>query len=410
MKVLLSLFFLTAFITMGFSQSGSIQDGGNGIKKNNADTTIQVNWADWTSGTTGASGVAAGHFTTDDGVVDISYSGEVYFIQQGTGTNYFNPSSPYLSSAVINAPPAAEMIGLSKATEKTLSFSQPVNNLFFAVVSLNSNGYKFNRDFEIVSTGCGYWGCGTLTKVVNEDGTFQINGSGEPHGVIRFTDSLSSITWTSLTNETWNGFTIGTYGVATVPVEMSSFTGSFSGNQIVLNWSTATETNNYGWEVERSEDRSQKSEDRINADWETVGFVAGKGTTTEPQSYTFSSPVTSPVSPAVYRLKQIDLDGTISYSKVLTFSSEPVSFGLFQNYPNPFNPSTTISYSLPEKGFVKLILFDVLGREITTLVNQEKEAGLDAVTLDASLLSAGTYYYSLTFNGKTETRSMLLVK
>ncbi|MCA0445380.1 MAG: T9SS type A sorting domain-containing protein [Bacteroidetes bacterium] len=408
MKLLLSLFFLNAFLTIGFSQSGSKQDDGNGIKKANADTTIQVNWADWTSGTTGSSGVAAGHFTTDDGVVDISYSGEVYFIQQGTGTNYFDPGTPFLSSAVINAPPAAEMIGLSKATEKTLSFSQPVNNLFFAVVSLNSNGYKFNRDFEIVSTGCGYWGCGTLTKVVNEDGTFQINGSGEPHGVIRFTDSLSSITWTSLTNESWNGFTIGTYGVATVPVEMVSFTGSVSDNRVTLNWQTATETNNYGWEVQ-SAGTSTPLSDR-SADWETVGFVAGKGTTTEPQSYTFSSPVTSPVSPAVYRLKQIDLDGTTAYSKILTLNSEPATFGLFQNYPNPFNPSTTISYSLPEKGFVKLTLFDVLGREITTLVNQEKEAGLDAVTLDASLLSAGTYYYSLTFNGKTETRSMLLVK
>ncbi|MBN8706313.1 MAG: T9SS type A sorting domain-containing protein [Bacteroidetes bacterium] len=406
MKILLSLFFLTACITTSFSQSGSNQDGGNGIKKTNADTTIQVNWADWTSGTTGASGVAAGHFTTDDGVVDISYSGEVSFIQLGTGTNYFNPATPFLSSAVINAPPAAEMIGLSQATAKTLTFSHPVNNLFFAVVSLNSNGYKFNRDFEIVSTGCGYWGCGTLTKVVNEDGTFQINGSGEPHGIIRFTDSLSSITWTSLTNESWNGFTIGTYGVATVPVEMTSFTGSLSGNQVTLNWSTATETNNYGWEVEfqKLEGRSEKSE------WETIGFVAGKGTTTEPQNYSFLSPVTRNPSPQIYRLKQIDLDGTTAYSKVLTFSSEPVSFGLFQNYPNPFNPSTTISYSLPEKGFVKLILFDVLGREIETLVNQEKEAGLETVTLDASLLSAGTYYYSLTFNGKTETRSMVLVK
>lgn len=406
MKLLLSLFFLTSIITLGFSQSGSNQAGGKGINKITADTTIQVNWANWTSGTAGASGVAAGHFSTDDGIVDISYHGEISFIQLGTGTNYFNPSTPYLSSSVINAPPAAEMIGLSKATAKTLTFSKAVNNLFFAVVSLNSNGYKFNRDFDIVSTGCGYWGCGTLTKVVNGDGTFQLNGTGEPHGVIRFTDSLSSISWTSLTNENWNGFTIGTYGIAPLPVELTSFTGSLSGNQITLNWTTATETNNYGWEVEyqKLEGRSEKVE------WEMVGFVAGKGTTTEPQNYEFSSPDTRSLSPAVYRLKQIDLDGTTSYSKTLTLSSEPVTFGLFQNYPNPFNPSTTLSYFIPEKGFVKLILFDVLGREITTLVNQEKEPGLNSVTLDASLLSAGTYYYSLTFNGKTETRPMVLVK
>lgn len=385
-----------------------------------ADTTIPVSWADWTSGVTGNNGSAIGHFDTPGGTIDISYSGEVAFIQTGSGENYLNPSSPYLSSAVINAPPAAEMIGLSNATVKTLTFSKPIDHLFFAVVSLNSNGYKFNRDFEIVSMGCGYWGCGTLTKVVNGDGTFQLNGSGEPHGVIRFTDSLSSITWTSLTNENWNGFTIGTYGIATLPVELVSFTGIISGNQVTLKWQTATETNNYGWEVEnqrmetealegsRSNDPSRASGSR--SEWEKVGFVAGKGTTTEPQSYVFEFPVTRNSSPVIFRIKQIDLDGTASYSKILALNSVPATFGLYQNYPNPFNPSTTISYFIPEKGFVKLTLFDVLGREITTLVNQEKEAGLDAVTLDARLLSAGTYYYSMTFNGKTETRSMVLVK
>ena len=179
-----------------------------------------VNWADWTSGVAGQNGSAVGSFSTGTGTVDIGYSGEVAFIQTGSGTNYFSHggTSPYTSPLVDNDPTAAEMIGLSLATSKTLSFSTAVDNLFFAVVSLNGNGYKFDSDFEIVSAGCGYWGCGTLTKVDLGGGKFQLNGSGEPHGVIRFTGAVSSITWTSLTNEYWNGFTVGTYGIATPAV------------------------------------------------------------------------------------------------------------------------------------------------------------------------------------------------
>src|SRR5262249_54048388 len=88
----------------------------------------------------------------------------------------------------------------------------------FAVVSLNGNGYQFNRDFEILSVGCGFFGCGNLTKSNPSPGVFQLNGSGEPHGVIQFTGSTSSITWTSLTNEFWNGFTVGVAGVTPPPV------------------------------------------------------------------------------------------------------------------------------------------------------------------------------------------------
>ena len=172
-----------------------------------------VIWANWTSGTAGASGSAAGIFDlpTD---INISYTGEIAFIQTAGGTNYWNPSAPYISGAVSNAPPPSDIIALSLATTKTLTFSAPIDNLFFAVASLNGNGYRFNEDFEILSFGNGYWGGGTLTKTNPSAGVYQLNGSGEPHGVIRFNRAVSSITWTSLTNEYWNGFTVGTYGAA----------------------------------------------------------------------------------------------------------------------------------------------------------------------------------------------------
>lgn len=176
-----------------------------------------VVWVDWTSGTSGDAGSASGVVDLgapgpDASDIAVSYSGEIAFIQTSGGTNYWTGTS-YVSAAVDNGPGTPDIIALSKATSKTLTFSAPVDNLFFAVVSLNGNGYAFDEDFEILSYGCGYWGCGTLSKnVVGAE--YQLIGSGEPHGVIRFNRPVTSITWTSLTNENWNGFTVGTYGAA----------------------------------------------------------------------------------------------------------------------------------------------------------------------------------------------------
>ncbi len=167
-------------------------------------------------GTAGAAGSAAGVLNIGAQTVNVAYTGEIAFIQTSGGTNYFIPSAPYISALVDNAPPTSDIVALSSATSKTVTFDQPIDNLFFAIVSLNGNGYRFDQDFEIVSTGCGFWGCGTLTREV-VGSQFQLNGSGEPHGVIRFFGPVSSITWTSLTNEFWNGFTLGTYGLATPP-------------------------------------------------------------------------------------------------------------------------------------------------------------------------------------------------
>lgn len=176
-----------------------------------------VTWTDWVSGTAGDQGTATGILMIGDQAVTVTYTGEIAFLQTGTGTNYFNPSAPYLSATVDNAPPAAEMIALSKATVKTLTFSQAITNPLFAVVSLNGNGYRFDRDFEVLSYGAGYFGNGTLTKTNPEAGVYQLNGTGEPHGVIEFQGTFTSITWTSLTNEYWNGFTIGVRGLAPPP-------------------------------------------------------------------------------------------------------------------------------------------------------------------------------------------------
>jgi hypothetical protein len=177
-----------------------------------------VSWTDWTGGTEGTAGSATGQLLTPDGVVDVEYTGEIAFLQTGTGTNYFEPAEPYLSALVDNAPPGAEMIALSQAGTRTLTFSQPVEDLFFAVVSLNGNSFTFDSDFEIVSSGCGFWGCGGFAKSDLGGGQFQIAATGsEPHGVIRLAGAISSLTWSSASNEFWYGFTVGTYGIVPEP-------------------------------------------------------------------------------------------------------------------------------------------------------------------------------------------------
>jgi len=199
---------------------------------------------------------------------------------------------------------------------------------------------------------------------------------------------------------------------STLPVELSSFTGEISGGKVVLNWSTASEENNAGWEIQRQEVVSGTStplSDR-NTNWETIGFVAGKGTTTEAQNYEFSSLVTRPSSPAVYRLKQLDLDGTVSYSQILTLDIAPTAFSLEKNYPNPFNPSTTIRYQLPAQVQVTLSVFDVSGRLISVLENGMKPAGFHQVEFNAAGLSSGIYYYQIKAGNEVKTGKMLLAK
>ena len=186
-----------------------------------------------------------------------------------------------------------------------------------------------------------------------------------------------------------------------VPVELTSFTANVVNNNVNLNWATATETNNQGFEIQRKSD---------NTEYEQVGYVAGFGTTTEPKSYSFSDANVS-AGNYTYRLKQMDFDGSFEYSdevnvEVLT----PGSFELSQNYPNPFNPSTTIKYSLPENSFVNLAVYNLLGENVRTLVNEVQNAGNYNLNFDASGLTSGTYVYRLSTASGTLTQKMVLLK
>jgi len=201
-----------------------------------------------------------------------------------------------------------------------------------------------------------------------------------------------------------------------ISVELSSFSASVNGNNVTLNWSTSTETNNSGFNLERKQVYNSQSS-VSNEEWKTVSFINGNGTTTETQSYSFADNDLSS-GKYLYRLKQIDFDGTYEYSnEVEAIINVPDKFELSQNYPNPFNPTTIISYNIPSvistEGRnlrVQLRVYDILGNEVATLVNEQKPAGSYNVTFDASLLSSGTYFYKLQAGSFVETKKMLLIK
>jgi len=201
-----------------------------------------------------------------------------------------------------------------------------------------------------------------------------------------------------------------------LPVELTSFTANTSNGIIQLKWTTATEVNNYGFSVERSEASLNNPESGASSYiWETIGFVQGHGNSNSPKEYSFTDDLNLAFTPNLnylhYRLKQIDNDGQYKYSDVIEISNiAPSKFQLFQNYPNPFNPSTTICYSIPQKSKVALKVFDVLGTEVTTLVNEEKEAGVYTAEFNNAGLSSGVYFYSLTADKYSSIKKFVLLK
>ncbi len=211
----------------------------------------------------------------------------------------------------------------------------------------------------------------------------------KPHGPASFSDDG----WG------WSGGigdTIYSINNTVLPVELTSFSANTIGNEIELNWQTATEKNNEGFEIYRNGKK--------------ITFVNGKGTTTEKQNYSFKDKGLS-AGIYSYRLNQIDFDGTqniiaeTSVNLVL-----PEQFSLKQNYPNPFNPTTTIKYQTAATGIVSLKVYDILGREVATLVNETKAPGNYEENFNAANLPSGIYIYKLQAGSLTESKKMILLK
>ncbi|MDQ3022344.1 MAG: T9SS type A sorting domain-containing protein, partial [Bacteroidota bacterium] len=189
-----------------------------------------------------------------------------------------------------------------------------------------------------------------------------------------------------------------------LPVELSSFISVINRRDVTLNWATASELNNAGFDVERSV---------LNGSWSKVGSVTGNGTSTTPNNYSYTDRNLAS-GKYNYRLKQIDLNGNFTYYELTNEVNVgvPTKFDLSQNYPNPFNPSTKINYDLPFDGKVSVKIFDMAGKEVSTLVNEVKTAGYYTINFNASNLSSGVYFYRISAeaNGQNfvSTKKMML--
>ena len=214
----------------------------------------------------------------------------------------------------------------------------------------------------------------------------------------------------SINRDGWYLDDIGVIYYTLIPVELSSFTVTSDKEKVSLNWKTSTETNNKGFELQRASGTAAERTSQFT----TIGFIPGHGTTTEPSSYRFvdNAPLQGN---SIYRLKQIDFNGTFRiYGPVEAAFNGVEDYSISQNYPNPFNPSTVIKYELPEAGNVEIKVFNLLGAEVTTLVNEYKEAGKYSVEFSTENLSSnigsGVYFYTIKAGSFVKTMKMIVLK
>jgi hypothetical protein len=219
--------------------------------------------------------------------------------------------------------------------------------------------------------------------------------------------SGDNVTWSGLTS--FSEFTIASDDSNPLPVELTFLTAKTDAGKVILKWSTANEINNYGFEIERMivETRHASS---LQFDWQSVGFVQGNGNSNSTKEYSFTDE--NPNSYKLkYRLKQIDSDGSISYSNEIEVQlGIPIEFALHQNYPNPFNPVTKIQYSLSNRQLVTLKVYDVLGNEVANLINEYKEPGKYEIDFNANELASGVYVYKLIAGPYSAIRKMVVLK
>jgi hypothetical protein len=197
----------------------------------------------------------------------------------------------------------------------------------------------------------------------------------------------------------------GNLGEIVVPVELLSFSGEVIDKKVNLNWTTATETNNRGFEIQRSTIVESK-----NKVWKEIGFVPGSGTTTDPKSYSF---IDHNIETGIYqyRLKQIDFDGSFKYSNVVEVTvNVSLKYSLEQNFPNPFNPTTTIKFSNPKEVQVNLSVYNILGEKVKELKNGVMKPGYFEVQFDASAIASGVYFYRIKEGDFVQTKKMILLK
>jgi len=237
----------------------------------------------------------------------------------------------------------------------------------------------------------------SMPSFVGSEKSQSLNESDDPTEISNLVIQSGAYTPTGYID----GIRVGTtWAQAPLPVELTSFTAKANGNAITLNWSTATEVENYGFEIERAS---------LNGEFQKIGFVAGAGNSNATKDYTYTDTKLA-TGKYQYRLKQIDNSGTFEYSNIIQTEILPTKFELKQNYPNPFNPSTTISFAIAEGSQTRLEILNPLGESVATLVDGNLHAGTHVYQWDGTHSPSGVYMARLITPTQSKTIRMLLVK
>jgi len=313
---------------------------------------------------------------------------------------YATTTAQFAGALAFNTPTGNGLVGFWQSTN-TLNKTTNGGTSFTAVTT--SIGIANGLDFIQNTTFC--WAATTtgLWKTIDNGTTW--SAEVIPSGI---TNGLYTV---KFYNDANVGLAGGAGGVllksklsSVIPVELTSFTANLGNEVVNLQWSTATETNNRGFEVQK----------KVSDTWNTIGFVNGNGTTASNSNYLFvdSYRDNNYSGKVVYRLKQLDFNGEFTFSNEIEVDADFTAreFSLSQNYPNPFNPSTVINYSVPVKTGVVLKVFDNLGREVATLVDEVKEVGKYDIEFNASKLASGVYYYKLQAGNFVSTKKFVLMK
>jgi len=375
-------------------------------------------------------------------LTNVDFTGENYVGGiVGRNENSSTISTSYSTGSVSGSTDIGGLAGYNYAAAVSNSYSMVIvsgYNIVGGLVGFNDNGSTISNSYSTGSVS-GTFNVGGLVGFSNatistsfwDVETDGIVGNGSGDNNYGATGKTTTEMKTLSTFDGWDFTTIwqmiGTNypdlqlnSNPALPVELTSFTGLTVDGKVELSWTTATEVNNYGFEIQKSEDRSQNSE------WEPIGFVLGHGTTNSPKEYSFTDSDLPDANEVSYRLKQIDNDGTFAYSKIVTVDLTTITdvndngivyeFALGQNYPNPFNPATTIRFSIASDSRVNITVSNVLGQLVMELVNDNRSAGNHEITFNANDLATGVYLYKInavSIDGKTNftnTRKMILMK
>ncbi len=342
----------------------------------------------------GSSGSGDGQFAANNGAVDIAVDGSdnIWVVDRGNHrVQKFNSSGVYQDQFGSNGTGNGEFnqpTGIGIASTSDIYVCDRLNE---RVQVFNSSGVYQSQFGGTAGSGNGEFASNNGCVDLEFDGSTGIYVVDRGNSrVQKFTD-------------------------AALPVELTSFTALIKENSIELRWNTATEINNYGFSIERksliADSKPNVTPSRVD-EWKAIGFVLGHGNSNSPKDYSFIDENVEDRR-IFYRLKQIDYDGSYEYSNVIEISlseSLPSQIVLKQNYPNPFNPNTVISYQLSEVSIVKLTIYDALGKEIKSLVNERQIAGSYSYNFNAEKLASGTYIYKLSVDDFVETKKMVLIK